>query len=110
VAGLRDDAISIRVTGCPNGCARPYLGEIALVGKAPNKYALYLGASHNGTRLNRLAAATITIEDAVAMLTPVIKRYALERESGEGFGDFCDRVILPKDATFHSVGTVACPV
>jgi len=109
-AGLRDDAISIRVTGCPNGCARPYLGEIALVGKAPNKYALYLGASHNGTRLNRLAAATITIEDAVAMLTPVIKRYALERESGEGFGDFCDRVILPKDATFHSVGTVACPV
>lgn len=106
-AGLRDDAISIRVTGCPNGCARPYLGEIGLVGKAPNKYALYLGASHNGTRLNRLASASITIDDAVAMLTPVIKRYALERESGEGFGDFCDRVILPKDATFHSVGTVA---
>ena len=106
-AGLREDAISIRITGCPNGCARPYLGEIALVGKAPNKYALYLGARYNGTRLNRLASPSITIDDAVTMLTPVIKRYALERESGEGFGDFCDRVILPKDATFHSVGSVA---
>jgi sulfite reductase (NADPH) hemoprotein beta-component len=106
-AGLRDDAISLRVTGCPNGCARPYLAEIGLVGKAPNKYALYLGARYNGTRLNRLAAATATIDDAVKMLTPVIKRYAREREEGEGFGDFCDRAILPKDATFHSVGTTA---
>ncbi len=106
-AGLKDDAISIRVTGCPNGCARPYLAEIGLVGKAPNKYALYLGASYNGTRLNRLASPSVTIEGAVALLAPVIKRYALERGDGEGFGDFCDRVILPKDATFHSVGTPA---
>ena len=52
-AGLRENAISLRVTGCPNGCARPYLAEIGFVGKAPNKYALYLGASYNGTRLNR---------------------------------------------------------
>ena len=64
-AGLRDDAISLRVTGCPNGCARPYLGEIGLVGKAPNKYALYLGAKYDGTRLNRLFAATVTIDEAV---------------------------------------------
>lgn len=105
-AGLRDDAISLRVTGCPNGCARPYLAEIGFVGKAPNKYALYLGASYNGTRLNRLFAPSITLDDAVARLAPIIKRYALEREEGEGFGDFCDRVILPADATFHSVGTV----
>jgi sulfite reductase (NADPH) hemoprotein beta-component len=104
-AGLREDAISIRVTGCPNGCARPYLAEIGLVGKAPNKYALYLGARHNGTRLNRLASPSLTIDGAVEYLTPVIKRYAVEREEGEGFGDFCDRAILPKDATFHSVGT-----
>ena len=106
-AGLRDDAISIRVTGCPNGCARPYLAEIGLVGKAPNKFALYLGARHNGTRLNRLASPGLTIDGAVDFLKPVIKRYAVEREPGEGFGDFCDRVILPKDATFHSVGTAA---
>ena len=105
-AGLHDDAISLRVTGCPNGCARPYLGEIGFVGKAPNKYALYLGAKYNGTRLNRLASPSITIDDAIKMLTPIIKRYAVERQDGEGFGDFCDREILPKDATFHSVGTV----
>jgi sulfite reductase (NADPH) hemoprotein beta-component len=104
-AGLRDDAISLRITGCPNGCARPYLAEIGFVGKAPNKYALYLGAKYNGTRLNRLVSPSITIDDAVTLLTPVIKRYAIERNEGEGFGDFCDRAILPKDATFHSVGT-----
>ena len=74
---------------------------------APNKFALYLGARYNGTRLNRLAAPSVTLDGAVEMLTPIIKRYALEREAGEGFGDFCDRAILPKDATFHSIGTVA---
>jgi sulfite reductase (NADPH) hemoprotein beta-component len=103
--GLRHDAISIRITGCPNGCARPYLGEIGFVGKAPNKYALYLGARYDGTRLNRLFSPSTTIDGAVEMLRPIIKRYALERQSGEGFGDFCDRAILPADATFHSVGT-----
>ncbi len=106
-AGLRDDAISLRVTGCPNGCARPYLAEIGFVGRAPGKYALFLGASYNGTRLNRLFAPSITIDDAVALLTPIIKRYALERNDGEGFGDFCDRAVLPADATIHQVGTAA---
>jgi sulfite reductase (NADPH) hemoprotein beta-component len=104
-AGLRENAISLRVTGCPNGCARPYLAEIGFVGKAPNKYAMYLGASYNGTRLNRLFSPSITIDDAVTRLTPIIKRYALERNEGEGFGDWCDRVILPADATTHSIGT-----
>ncbi|MDB6151776.1 MAG: sulfite reductase subunit beta [Chthoniobacteraceae bacterium] len=104
-AGLSDDAISLRITGCPNGCARPYLAEIGLVGRAPNKYALYLGASYIGTRLNRLVSPSVTIDDAVKILTPIIKRYALERLTGESFGDFCERAILPADATFHSVGT-----
>ena len=103
-AGLREDAISLRVTGCPNGCARPYLAEIALVGRAPNKYALYVGAKYDGTRLNRLMAPSVTPDDAVKLLTPVIKRYAVERLEGEGFGDFCDRAVLPKEATFHSTG------
>jgi sulfite reductase (NADPH) hemoprotein beta-component len=106
-AGLRDDAISIRITGCPNGCARPYLSEIGLVGRAPNKYALYVGAAYNGTRLNRLMAPSVSIDGAVEMLTPVIQRYATERNPGETFGDFCHRAVLPADATFHSVGTVA---
>jgi len=104
-AGLRDDAISLRVTGCPNGCARPYLAEIGLVGKAPGKYALYVGARYNGTRLNRLISPSSTVDDVLAILTPIIRRYALERTPGEGFGDFCQRAILPADATFHSVGT-----
>jgi len=104
-AGLHDDAISLRVTGCPNGCARPYLAEIAFVGKAPGKYAFYLGAAYNGTRLNRLVSPSITIDDAVKMLEPVIKRYAKERNEGEKFGDFCERTIMPADATTHKVGT-----
>ncbi|MDB6172351.1 MAG: sulfite reductase subunit beta [Chthoniobacteraceae bacterium] len=108
-AGLSDDAISLRITGCPNGCARPYLAEIGLVGRAPNKYALYLGASYIGTRLNRLVSPSVTIDDAVKILTPIIKRYALERLTGESFGDFCERAILPADATFHSVGTPRTP-
>jgi sulfite reductase (NADPH) hemoprotein beta-component len=103
--GLRNDAISLRITGCPNGCARPYLGEIGFVGKAPNKYALYLGAGYTGMRLNRLFLPSTTIDNAVEMLRPIIKRYSLERQSGEGFGDFCNRAILPQDASFHSVGT-----
>jgi sulfite reductase (NADPH) hemoprotein beta-component len=106
-AGLGADAISLRVTGCPNGCARPYLAEIGFVAKAPNKYALYLGASYNGTRLNRLFSPSITPDDAVVLLTPIIQRYAAERHPGEGFGDYCDRAVLPMDATFHSVGTKA---
>ncbi len=104
-AGLHDDAISLRVTGCPNGCARPYLAEIGLVGRAPNKYALFLGAKYNGTRLNRLMAPSVSIDDALGLLTPIIRRYAVEREDGEGFGDYCDRTVLPADATLHSVGT-----
>lgn len=109
-AGLRDDAISLRITGCPNGCARPYLAEIGFVGRAPGKYALYLGASYNGTRLNRLVSPSITIDDAVTLLTPIIKRYAVERQDGEGFGDFCDRAVLPPDASTHSIGTPAAEV
>lgn len=106
-AGLRNDAVSLRVTGCPNGCARPYLAEIGFVGRAPNKYALYLGAKYDGSRLNRLVSPSVTVEDAVKLLTPIIHRYASERHPGEGFGDFCDRTVLPADATFHSVGSVA---
>jgi len=92
--GLAGQPVSIRITGCPNGCARPFLAEIGLVGKAPNKYALYLGAKYDGTRLNKLVLPSVTIDDAVTYLTPVIKRYAGERHPGEHFGDFCDRTVL----------------
>jgi sulfite reductase (NADPH) hemoprotein beta-component len=90
-AGLRDEPISIRMSGCPNGCSRPYLAEIALVGKAPGKYNLYLGASANGDRLNALYKETLGEEEIIAALAPLLQRYAAERAPGERFGDFVVR-------------------
>ena len=95
-AGLEEDAIVIRMTGCPNGCARPYLGEIAFTGKAPGKYNLYLGASFNGDRLNKLYRENIGIDEIFGELTPMIQRYAEEREAGEHFGDFVIRAGIIK--------------
>lgn len=89
--GLRDDEIVIRMTGCPNGCARPYLAEIGLVGKAPGKYNLHLGASFSGDRMNRLYRASVPSEEIVPTLRPLIAAYAAERNDGEKFGDFCMR-------------------
>ncbi len=90
-AGLRDDAIVLRVTGCPNGCGRPYLAEIGLVGRAPGKYNVYLGAAFNGSRLNVLYKASVATSEIVPLLGPIIRRYATERTSGERFGDFVIR-------------------
>ena len=95
-AGLRDDSISIRMTGCPNSCARPSLAEIGLVGKAPGKYNLYLGAKLNGTRLNKLYREAITHDEIVASLRPLFIDYAKNRMEGEEFGDFCVRSGLVK--------------
>ena len=90
-AGLRDDEIVIRMTGCPNGCARPYLAEIGLVGRAPGTYHLYLGAAFDGSRLNKLYRKDIGHDEIVAALTPLIQSYAKERFAGERFGDFVIR-------------------
>jgi sulfite reductase (NADPH) hemoprotein beta-component len=90
--GLREEAIIIRMTGCPNGCARPYLAEIGLVGKAPGKYNLYLGAAFDGSRLARLYKEAVKSDDIVSTLRPFLTRYRDEREPGERFGDFCLRV------------------
>jgi len=85
---LRDAPISLRISGCPNGCSRPYLGEIALVGKAPGRYNLMLGADHRGQRLNSLYRENIAEPEILAALDPLFARYAGEREFEEGFGDF----------------------
>ena len=90
-AGLREDDIVIRMTGCPNGCARPYLAEIGLVGRTPGIYHLYLGASFEGTRLNKLYRRDIDRAGIVAALAPLFAAYAAEREAGERFGDFVVR-------------------
>jgi sulfite reductase (NADPH) hemoprotein beta-component len=91
VHGLAEDDIVIRMTGCPNGCARPYLGEIGLVGKGPGRYNLYLGAAFEGTRLSKLYAEDLDHTAIVAALEPVIAAYAAERRKGERLGDFVVR-------------------
>jgi sulfite reductase (NADPH) hemoprotein beta-component len=105
-AGLCDDDIVIRMTGCPNGCARPYLAEIGLVGRGPGKYNLYLGAAFDGSRLNKLYRADVGHAEIVAALTPLIEHYAKERAPGERFGDFVIRAgyVLPttSGADFHA--------
>ncbi len=90
-AGLRHDEITLRITGCPNGCGRPYLAEIGFVGKSPGKYNIYLGAAFNGSRLNTLYKPNVPETEIVATLGPIIRRYALERNKGERFGDFVHR-------------------
>jgi sulfite reductase (NADPH) hemoprotein beta-component len=93
--GLADEAISLRITGCPNGCARPYLAEIALVGKAPGRYNLYLGGDAWGRRLNQLVLENADDSSLFATLQQWFDRFARERQVGETFGDFVnDR--LPK--------------
>ena len=89
--GLRDEPILFRISGCPNGCSRPYLGEIALVGKAPGRYNLMLGADFEGRRLNRLHRENIDEAAILSELDALFKRFAAERAGGEHFGDFVVR-------------------
>lgn len=88
---LSDDDIVIRITGCPNGCARPYLSEIGLVGKGPGRYNLYLGAAFDGSRLSKLYAEDLEHDGIVAALDPIFAAYARDRQKGERFGDFTIR-------------------
>jgi len=92
--GLAGEEIIIRSTGCPNGCARPYMAEIAFVGKAPGRYQVWLGGDTAGTRLNRIWKDVMKETDIETEFRPVFARYAKERNSGERFGDWCDRVFL----------------
>lgn len=97
--GLGDDPIVVRMTGCPNGCARPYLGEIAFTGKAMGKYNVYLGASFNGDRMNKLYRENIGEAEILDELTPMIGRFAAERNDGEHFGDFVIRAGIIQPTT-----------
>ena len=104
--GLSADDIVIRMTGCPNGCARPYLAEIGLVGKGPGRYNLYLGAAFDGSRLSKLYKEDVDHDGIVAALDPVFAAYAAEREPGEHFGDFTIRAgfvaATSNGADFHA--------
>ena len=89
--GLRETPVSLRISGCPNGCSRPYLAEIALVGKAPGRYNLMLGADALGQRLNTLYRENTDEDGILGALDPLFSRYAAERHDGEAFGDFLVR-------------------
>ncbi|MEM8903411.1 MAG: NADPH-dependent assimilatory sulfite reductase hemoprotein subunit [Actinomycetota bacterium] len=90
--GLTGEPIQLRVTGCPNGCARPYVAELALVGRTKTAYDLYLGGSHDGTRLNRAVRTSIRVGDLADELRPILRRWAAERRPGERLGDWANRV------------------
>ncbi|MHA0857430.1 assimilatory sulfite reductase (NADPH) hemoprotein subunit [Paenibacillus sp. CMAA1364] len=103
--GLHDEEINIRITGCPNGCARPALGEIAFMGKGPGKYNMYLGAGFAGERLNKMYRENIGEEEILSILKPMFHQFAEERLTGEHFGDFVVRVghvkVVQSGLDFH---------
>ena len=94
------------MTGCPNGCGRPFISEIGFVGRSPGKYNVYLGGGFHGQRLNKLYKESVAGEDIKALLSPIIKDYANKREDGERFGDFVIRAGYIKATTagnnFHA--------
>jgi sulfite reductase (NADPH) hemoprotein beta-component len=92
--GLADEEIIIRMTGCPNGCARPYMAEIGLVGKSPGKYQLWLGGNENCTRINKVWRDVVKDPDIITELQPLFTRWKAERLAGtERFGDWVERVL-----------------
>lgn len=95
--GLLGEEIVIRMTGCPNGCARPALAELSFIGKAPGKYNMYLGGGFSGNRLNKLYRENIGESEILDELRPIFHRYATERMQGEHFGDFCIRAGYVKE-------------
>lgn len=105
-AGLNEEEITIRMTGCPNGCARPALAEIAFIGKAPGKYNMYLGGGFSGDRLNKLYKENIGEDEILESLRPIIIQYGKEKNDGEHFGDFVIRKGIIKEVhsgqDFHS--------
>jgi len=90
--GLPDESFIIRMTGCPNGCARPYLAELGFVGNGPDTYQMWLGACPNQTRLSRAYVEKLHIDDLETFLEPLFVYFKQSRTDGESFGDFCDRV------------------
>ena len=84
-------SLTLRMTGCPNGCARPYLGEIGIVGVSPDRYTVFLGGNPESTRLNRVYREGVRAGEIADLLTPLFASWAAERGSGESFGDYCLR-------------------
>ena len=90
--GLGEERISVHMTGCPNGCARPYTPDVGLVGKARGKYTVYLGGNAQGTRIGFIHQDMVPEEEIGATLSPILAKFKAERNENEAFGDFCHRV------------------
>ncbi len=108
--GVAGEEIIIRSTGCPNGCARPYMAEIGFVGKAPGRYQLWLGGDVSGTRLNRVFKEVIKEIELETELRPLLQRWKAERLAGERFGDFATRVLLPEHDAAVAAAAATPPV
>lgn len=91
-AGVGKERITVRVTGCPNGCARPYVGDIGIVGRMPGHYLIFIGGDFEGTRLNTRVLERVPQADIGKALEPMFAYYAEAKNENEGFGDFCTRV------------------
>jgi sulfite reductase (NADPH) hemoprotein beta-component len=100
--GLGDEPLTLRITGCPNGCARPYLAEVALVGKAPGRYNLYLGGDARGQRLNQLFRENLDEPSILRTLDDVFAAFSRGRRPGEPFGDFFVRAFNPNTESDHA--------
>ena len=90
--GLSKERIAIHMTGCPNGCSRPYTPDIGIVGKTLGKYTIYLGGNILGTRIGFIYADTVLLDNIADVVSPALAYYKQARQNGEGFGDFCWRV------------------
>jgi sulfite reductase (ferredoxin) len=90
--GLPNDSFLTRMTGCPNGCARPYMAEVGFVGDGPNSYQIWLGGCPDLTRLARAYAEKVKVSDIEEFFEPLFQHFKDKRMPGEAFGDFCDRV------------------
>ncbi|BAV66053.1 NADPH-dependent assimilatory sulfite reductase hemoprotein subunit [Sphingobium cloacae] len=97
--GLSGEPITVRMSGCPNGCSRPYIAEIGFTGRAPGKYNLYLGGGFHGERLNRMVRENVGEAAMLEVLDDALGRYAREREPGEPFGDFTIRAGIVREVT-----------
>lgn len=91
--GLRDEPITLRMTGCPNGCARPYTADIAFVGRRPDVYHVYVGGGMGGDRVVDLFAGDVKTEDLVSTLRPLLQSWAKNRRSGENLSDYYQRLL-----------------
>jgi sulfite reductase (ferredoxin) len=90
--GLSKERLSVRMTGCPNGCARPFMGDIGLVGRSKDLYNLLIGGDYVNTRLNTLFATAVKTQNVASTLRPLFQLWKDERQEQEGFGDYCHRV------------------